>query len=190
MSGSALAQAAVPRPGGVLSPGWTAAPERTISLALPALSSLRGVRTAAGPTSLLTKSAADALDFAVDCSTLLRAGTDAIASAQITVPIVDPATDLQVLWFTILSGQLVMLLAGGLPGAMISMVLQVTTSAGRVRNEKVWIQIDANTPATLQPAPPSIVAPNGIGTIPIPPNAIALPGGILVNAAGLPFLLA
>ena len=175
----------------VLSPGWTASPARTLSLALPAGSALRGVRTAAGPLSFVGKSAADALDFALDASALLSDGGDALAGGQATVPVLDPSTDLQVLWCTILSGQLVVFLAGGAPGSTTTIQLLLVTTAGRRRIENVQIQIDENSLATAPVPAPQLELPAAAGTVPIPPNAVTLPdGSILTDSSGQPYLLA
>lgn len=174
----------------VLSPGWTASAARTVVLSAPSSVAFRGLSVAQVALVWPGKASADCLDCSLDVAAWLAETGDALAGLEVTFPAPVVATDLQVLWCTILSGQPVIFLGGGQPGTSVPVQILLITVAGRRHLEQVQMPINSDGQATVPMAVPQLVLLAG-GMTPIPPNAIALPNGrILTNDAGMPYLLA
>ena len=128
------------------------------------------------------KAPADCLDFSLDASDWLAGTRDTLAGLQVTYPTPASATDLRVLWCTILCGQAVLFLAGGQPCRRYAIQIVLISGAGRVRAVQVLIQVTGDGPAV----PPGPTAPQW------PPNAAILPGGVVIpdQTGAQPLILA
>lgn len=172
----------------VAAAGWMPDPTRTMEVAPPQVV-VRGLGSAPVPLVLPAMASADVLDYALDCSGWLAQAGDALnhVAASTATPVL--ATDLQILWCTVVAGQPVMLLAGGTPGSVVLLELTMDTTAGRRLVQSLKLPINSDSPATVPPSVPQMQV--GAARQGVPPNAMRLPGGaVLINSSGLPFLLA
>lgn len=178
----------VPLPPVVAAGAWQASPSRTIEIAGPVVYE-RGLGSAPVPLVLAAMASADVLDYAMDVSHWLRQEGDTLHHLRVSVaaPVLD--TDLQVLWATVIEGHPVFLLAGGTPGSLVPIEVTLDSTTGRRLVQLLRLPINTDSPATVPPSVPQMLV--GGAAQGIPPNAMRLPGGaVLVNDAGLPFLLA
>lgn len=168
------------------SPNWQAAPARTIPFTLPPGLRLRGLVAEELCLSWVPKASGDNLDFTLDPTGWLWGTGDYLASVKADVlTVTGAATDLAVLWTTVLHGMACIFLGGGIPDTVQQVQVAVTTQQGRSLVQTVSIAILADAPAALPQAVPRLTD----GT-PIPPNAITLPGGaILTDPSGVPYLI-
>lgn len=169
------------------SPNWQPAVARTIPLTLPPGLRLRGLVAEDVCLAWAPKSSGDNLDFALDPKNWLSGTGDYLSSVTADVlTATGAATDLTVLWVTLLHGTACIFLGGGVPGTVQQVRVAVTTRQGRRLVQSVLVSIVANAPAALPEPVPCL--PDGT---PVPPNAIALPGGaILTGPSGTPYLIA
>lgn len=172
------------------SPGWTPSPARTI--AIPAPLPQRGVLTAALPLAWPAKPSSDCLDYVIDPTAWLAEVDDGLAGASVSAPAPASLTDLQVVWCSIISGLVVALVGGGVPGGSVPLLIVLTTIAGRRHLLQVTMPITNDGIATAAELAPQLQLPGIPGaTVPIAPNAMRLPdGSILTGPTGLPYLLA
>nr|WP_244284957.1 hypothetical protein [Acetobacter persici] len=96
------------------------------------------------------------------------------------------ATDLAVLWTSIVNGLACVFLGGGPPGTTQTVRVTVGTQQGRTISQDVALAISTYSTATSAGTVPTL--PDGT---PVPPNAIRLPNGsILTDNSGQPYLFA
>lgn len=169
------------------SPNWRPAPARMLPLTLPPGLRLRGLVAQEVCLAWAPKASGDNLDFTLNPKNWLHGTGDYLASVTASVLTATGApTDLTVLWATVLHGMACIFLGGGPPGTVQQVQVSVTTQQGRCLVQPVAVAILADTPATA-PQPVPCLAD---GT-PVPPNAMALPGGvILTGPSGTPYLIA
>ncbi|MCQ8240508.1 hypothetical protein [Rhizosaccharibacter radicis] len=177
---------------GVASPGWTASAARTV--AIPAPTPLRGIRTVLVPLSWPSKSPADHVDVAIDPTAWLGDAGDTLVGATAIAPKPASDVDLQVLWCTILDGQPVLFVGGGKPGDSVAIQVLVLTASGRRLVQRITLSIDSDTDAMpVIPVPqmvPSLVAlttdAGGVLTLDDGAPLLASPPTAVVVAAGVP----
>ncbi|WP_456304270.1 phage fiber-tail adaptor protein [Acetobacter persici] len=133
------------------------------------------------------KSSADRFDFSLDLSEILSCTGDYVASVSAGVPTATgSATDLAVLWTSIVNGLACVFLGGGPPGTTQTVRVTVGTQQGRTISQDVALAISTYSTATSAGTVPTL--PDGT---PVPPNAIRLPNGsILTDNSGQPYLFA
>ncbi|GAN69273.1 phage fiber-tail adaptor protein [Acetobacter orleanensis] len=169
------------------SPNWQPAAARTIPLTRPPGLRLRGLVAEEVCLAWAPKASGDNLDFTLDPQSWLCGTGDYLASVQADVlTATGTSTDLTVVWTTLLHGMACVFLGGGVPGTVQQVRVAVTTQQGRSLVQPIAVAILAEAPAA-EPQPVPCLAD---GT-PVPPNAIALPGGaILTGPSGTPYLIA
>ncbi|WP_215762177.1 hypothetical protein [Acetobacter sp. P1H12_c] len=159
------------------SPIWQPAASRVIPIAAPANLRTRGLVPEIVTLSWAPKSSADHFDFSLDLSEVLSCTGDYVASVSASVPTATgSATDLAVLWTSVVNGLACVFLGGGPPGTTQTVRVVVVTQQGRTVTQDVALSISSYSVATVATPPPALED----GT-PIPPNAIQLPGGGILS---------
>lgn len=171
------------------SPTWQPAAARVIPMVAPANLRTRGLVPEIVTLSWAPKSSAEQFDFSLDLTGILECTGDYAASVLASIPTATgTATDLTVLWVSIVNGLACVFLGGGQPGTTQTVRVSVTTQQGRVIYQDILLAIDVfSEPAPAQPVP---TLPDGT---PVPPNAMRLPAALSIltdDQTGLPFIIA
>lgn len=170
------------------SPIWQPAASRVIPIVAPANLRARGLVPEIVTLSWAPKSSADHFDFSLDLSAILSQTGDYLAAIErVEIPTASGlATQLTVLWSSVVQGLTCIMLGGGSPGITEQIVVYAVTQQGRRLAPRINLAITSETEAT-EPTP----APTMAGGIPVPPNAIQLPDGtVLTDPDGRPYLIA
>lgn len=164
----------------ISSPIWQPAASRVIPIAAPANLRTRGLVPEIVTLSWAPKSSADRFDFSLDMSEILSCTGDYVASVSASVPTATgSATDLAVLWTSIVNGLACVFLGGGQPGTVQTLQVSLTTQQGRVWSAPVSLAITNTLSASGPLAIPTL--PDGT---PVPPNAMQLPRGGILTLGG------
>lgn len=176
-------------------PDWKVSQERSVYLSadgtLPCACS-DGI-SAYGAPAWPSKSSADNLDYAIDCTKWLEACSDRLVSAQASIDGGDGA--LSILsngWNSIMRGPTtgrtyaVIWLGGGTPSALYTIHIVLGTASGRQIEQFLYLPINGISSSKAPRPVPTL--PDGT---PVPPNAIRLPdGSILTDDNGQPYIIA
>ncbi|GAN64718.1 phage fiber-tail adaptor protein [Acetobacter indonesiensis] len=160
------------------SPTWQPAAVRVLPIVAPANLRTRGLVPEIITLSWAPKSSADHFDFSLDLSAILDATGDHIAAIEhVEIPVASGLpTQLAVLCSSIVNGLACIMLGGGAPGETDEIVVYVVTQQGRRLAPRILLTITTETDASI-PTP----APTMSGGVPVPPNAIRLPGGLILT---------
>lgn len=163
---------------------WKPSRARAIPVDLPTALRLRGIASAIVP-AWPEKSSADNFDFVIDPKLWLEDVNDHVLAAEVTIASPVLSTDLAAGWCTIIEGEVVVFLGGGMPGSKQVVLVKIATLLGRTRLMAVQLPI-TNESAATQPQPVPLLDSG----IPVPPNAIQMGGNqILVAPDGRPYLI-
>ena len=139
--------------------GWTPSDARTVQVVEPSSAQLRGVTVAVVPLAWPAKAPAEQLDYSLDLSLWLEDADDDLVQASASVSPAAHLTDLGIIWCSVISGLVVLFLAGGTIGTSYTVLVTARTVAGRIAVFPVSLTVSDATPSVTPPEPVMITAP-------------------------------
>ena len=162
----------------VASVDWTPSAARTAVVVEPPGLQLRGVTVAPLPLTWPVKAPVEQLDYSLDLTQWLADSDDQLLTASATVSPAAAATDLGIVWCSIINGDVVVFLGGGTENTTYVVLVSIQSAEGRVAVFPVSLTVSNMTPSATPPA-----------AIAAPPNAVASSAGLLTFDTGSLLLL-